>query len=107
MLDDCPLVTVVVPAYNVEKFIQKTIKSILNQNYSNIELIVINDHSTDGTLGAIKKAALSDKRIRLISNAFNQGLSNSRNIGIKSAHGKYIEFVDGDDRLKKMLSIFL
>ncbi len=91
-----PLVSIIIPAYNIEKYIGKCINSVLEQTYKNIEIIVVNDGSTDRTKAIIKEKAKADKRIRII-NQKNAGLSAARNIGIKNAKGDYIVFIDGDD----------
>ncbi|MFM7016782.1 MAG: glycosyltransferase family 2 protein [Bacteroidota bacterium] len=88
------LVSVVIPAYNASGFIVKTMQSILNQSYSDIELIIVNDGSTDNTLNAIQ--SINDSRIRIFSRD-NHGVSLSRNFGLQHALGKYIVFFDADD----------
>lgn len=95
-----PKVSIIVPVYNGEKFIKRTLASILDQCLSSIEVIVINDGSTDRTLEEI--ATLKDQRLRVISKV-NQGVSSARNLGIKEATGAYIGFVDADDRIAKEL----
>ena len=88
------LVSVIIPAYNVEDYIVNCLNSIVNQSYKKLEIIVINDGSTDDTLKKIK--SVKDKRIVLI-NQKNTGQSIARNKGIEKAKGKYIMFVDADD----------
>ena len=90
-----PLVSVVMPVYNVENFIDDAIDSILSQSYSNFEFIIINDGSTDHTLELIKKRF--DNRIVLINRKRNAGNYACRNIGCKMAKGEYICVMDGDD----------
>jgi len=90
-----PLLSVVMPVYNCEKYIEESIKSILNQTYRNFELIIIDDCSTDLTY--IKAAAFEDPRIILIKKKRNTGLSKSLNIGVAKANGEYIARMDGDD----------
>ncbi len=90
------LVSIVVPVYNVEKYINKCVNSLLNQTYKNIEIILVNDGSTDNSLAICLELAKKDKRIKVI-NKKNGGLSDARNKGIKSANGDYITFVDSDD----------
>jgi len=90
------LVSIIVPAYNVEKYIEKCIKSISNQNYQNIEIIVINDGSNDRTKEILANLSLSESRLHIIDQN-NSGVSSSRNVGIKKALGEYLIFVDGDD----------
>lgn len=93
-------VSVIVPAYNVEKYIEKTLRSIMEQSLKEIEIIVINDGSKDETLSIIKKLMIEDERIILI-NKINSGVSQARNDGIKIAKGEYISFIDGDDWIEK------
>lgn len=95
-----PLVTFVVPAYNVECYIERCIDSIRNQSCPNIEIIVINDGSTDKTRRIVESIASQDSRIYVVNNV-NQGVSASRNNGIELAKGKWIAFVDGDDYISK------
>lgn len=89
-----PLISVVVPAYNVEKTIKETIQSILNQTFTDFELIVINDGSTDGTLGVVK--TIEDTRLKVFSYE-NAGLPEARNRGIVRSTGEFITFIDADD----------
>ena len=93
------LVSIIIPVYNTEIFLDKCIKSVIGQTYNNIEIIIVNDGSTDNSIKIIKKYANNDKRIMLI-NQSNQGVSKARNEGIKKAKGKYILFVDGDDYIE-------
>lgn len=86
--------SVIVPVYNVEKYIEECIKSIINQSLKNIEIIVVNDGSTDKSIDIVNE--INDHRI-IIINKENGGLSSARNVGIKNAKGKYIAFVDSDD----------
>ncbi|MAN58583.1 MAG: capsular biosynthesis protein CpsI [Flavobacteriaceae bacterium] len=86
--------SIVLPLYNKEYYILKTVKSVLNQSYEEFELIIINDGSTDSSLE--KLDSIKDKRIRLI-NQSNQGVSISRNQGIKESKCEYIAFIDADD----------
>ena len=90
------LISIVVPIYNLELYIEDCILSIINQTYKNIEIILINDGSTDNTLNIITKISKYDSRVKIISSV-NQGCSNARNLGIDVARGNYIVFVDGDD----------
>jgi L-malate glycosyltransferase len=90
-----PKVSVIMPAYNAERYIREAIESILNQTFSDFELIVINDGSTDGTLECIR--SFPDPRIKIISNSKNLGIIRSRNIGLQAAKGEYIAKMDADD----------
>ena len=83
-----PLVSVIMPAYNGEKYIGAAIESILNQTYGNWELIIIEDKSTDNTLDVIQK--YKDSRISLYLNPCNKGIAYSTNLGITQSKGKYI-----------------
>lgn len=90
------LVSVIMPAYNMEKYIGDSIESVLNQNYINFELIIINDGSSDGTKEIIAKYQHMDERIIYIEQE-NHGVSVARNVGMSCAKGKYISFLDADD----------
>lgn len=92
------LLSVIVPIYNVKQYLSKCLDSIINQTYKNLEIICINDGSTDGSEIILNTYALEDNRIKVI-NQKNQGLSFARNIGMKYASGQYISFVDSDDYL--------
>lgn len=89
-----PLVSIIVPTYNVERYVEECIESLLNQTYSNIEILVLDDGSTDATVYLLKQ--YQDK-IQLIVNSNNKGQGARRNEGMKLAQGKYIYFVDSDD----------
>ena len=91
-----PLISIIIPIFNVEDKLNKCIQSVINQTYSNLEIILVNDGSTDNSFKICKEFENSDNRIKLIS-IENNGVSNARNIGIKNAKGKYIGFVDSDD----------
>lgn len=92
-------ISVIVPAYNAESTIERCLISILAQTYSQLEIIVVNDGSTDETENIIKKMSLIDGRIRLISIP-NNGVSHARNVGLDAAKGDYITFVDSDDTIE-------
>ncbi len=93
-------ISIIVPAYNVEKYISKCLDSIVEQTYKNIEIIVINDGSRDGTLNILKEYKEKDNRVIIIDKQ-NAGVSQARNDGLKKATGNYILFVDGDDWINK------
>lgn len=95
------LFSVIIPVYNVEKYIEKCIDSILNQSYKDYEIIIINDGSTDGSENILKKYN-NNKKITIITQE-NQGLSAARNAGIKKAKGDYIVLVDSDDYIEELL----
>ncbi|SYW05553.1 putative glycosyltransferase YfnE [Oenococcus oeni] len=100
-ITNIPLVSILVPARNIEKYIKRCLRSLLEQTYSCIEIIVIDDFSEDGTSKLIEDASKLDNRIKVLKNKKCLGLSESRNKGIDFASGKYIVFVDGDDYVKK------
>lgn len=91
-----PKVSIIVPIYNAEKYLPKCLDSIITQSINNIEIICINDGSTDDSLDILKKYATKDARIKLI-NQINSGQSVARNKGLDIATGDYIYFVDADD----------
>lgn len=91
-----PLVSVIVPAYNMEQYIAETLDSILRSTYENIEVIVIDDGSTDATISIVEEFIKRENRIRLFKQK-NSGPSRARNNGIQNSHGQYILPVDSDD----------
>lgn len=94
------LVSVIVPVYNAENYLQECIDSLITQTYKKIEIILINDGSQDNSIGICRRNAVKDKRIKVFDNE-NKGVSATRNMGIKQALGKYICFVDSDDYVEK------
>ncbi len=95
------LISVIIPVYNNEKYFIKCIASVLRQTYKNIEIIIINDCSTDNSEKIILGYKEKDKRIIYLSNEKNIGVGRSRNIGIEHAKGKYIYFLDSDDFIEE------
>lgn len=93
-------VSIIVPVYNVEKYLERCLDSIINQTFKDIEVIALNNGSTDNSLNILLEYAEKDKRIKVIDN-YNLGVSEARNIGIREANGKYIVFVDSDDWIDK------
>ena len=89
-------ISIIVPIYNMQKYLKKCLNSLLLQTLRDIEIICINDGSTDGSLAILQDFAAKDKRIKIV-NQKNSGVSAARNAGIKKASGKYVMFVDGDD----------
>ena len=90
------LISIIIPVYNVSKYLDKCVKSILLQTYSNLEIILVNDGSTDGSGVLCDELKKTDKRICVIHKP-NGGLSDARNAGLDIATGDYIGFVDSDD----------
>lgn len=95
------LVSVIMPAYNCEKFIEQAVNSVLMQTYSNLELVVIDDGSKDNTAKIVDGLSKSDLRIKLYINNENMGVSAARNRGISLASGDWIAFLDSDDIWEK------
>ena len=93
-----PLISVVVPIYNTSKYLPRCLNSIINQTYKNLEIICINDGSTDNSLSILQNYAQKDSRIKITTQK-NAGLSAARNTGIIKSTGKYITFVDSDDEI--------
>ena len=92
------LVSVIIPVYNSEKFLYRSVVSVLEQSYKNIELILVNDGSTDSSGKICDEFAQSDLRVKVIHQE-NKGVSVARNTAIKEANGDYITFLDSDDEL--------
>lgn len=93
-----PLVSVIMPAYNAEKYIEQSIDSVISQTYANWELLITDDRSIDSTQQIVKKIAHKDNRIKLFINTENGGAGVARNNSIKKAKGRYIAFLDADDQ---------
>lgn len=93
------MISIIVPVYNVEEYLEECLESIRKQTYQNIEVILVNDGSTDGSQAICEHFCQTDKRFRLI-NQKNQGQSVARNHGVKESLGEYIMFVDSDDVIK-------
>lgn len=94
------LISIIVPIYNCEKYLEESINSIINQTYHNLEIILVNDGSTDKSLNICKKFADRDERIKILSQE-NKGATFARNSGLKKSKGKYLMFFDADDILCK------
>ena len=91
------LVSIIMAAYNAEKTIEQAINSVLNQTYTNFELLVVNDCSKDRTAELVKSIAATDGRVRLISNVKNSGVSYTRKYALEEATGSWIAILDSDD----------
>ena len=99
MTKNNPLVSVIVPVYNAAKFLPTCLNSIINQTYQNLEVIIINDGSTDNSPDIIEQYNEKDNRIKAFTQK-NQGLSGARNTGLSKATGDYVTFVDSDDKIE-------
>ncbi len=95
-----PLVSIITPVYNCERYLADTIESILSQTYENWELLLINDASHDGSSEIAKHYQSKDHRIHLFHLSSNSGAAVARNLGLTRATGKYVAFLDGDDLWK-------
>ncbi len=91
-----PLISVIIPAYNIEKYIGECLDSVINQSYKNLEILVVNDGSKDNTAQVIEEYVIRDNRIKHLLKE-NSGVSDTRNYGLDRAKGDLISFVDGDD----------
>ena len=93
----CPLISVVMPVYNVSDYVIESVESIVNQTYPNLEIIIVDDASTDSTFEILKNKYGSNKKIKIFRNNYNKKISYSLNYGIDKAKGQYIARIDGDD----------
>ena len=91
-----PLVSIVIPVYNVERYLRMCLDSVMMQTYTNLEIVCINDGSPDGSGFILREYAAKDKRIKILE-IENQGLSGARNVGIANCKGDYLMFLDSDD----------
>ena len=97
---DQNLISVIVPVYNVEDYLEECINSILSQTYTNLEILIVNDGSTDNSLEILQKFSQKDSRISIFTKE-NGGLSSARNYAIDRANGKYFTFIDSDDYIEE------
>ena len=94
------LISIIVPVYNVESYLERCVNSIINQTYHNLEIILVDDGSPDGSGDLCDKLAKNDDRITVYHKK-NGGLSDARNYGVQNANGEYITFIDSDDFVAK------
>ena len=94
-----PKVSICIPVYNVEKYIEECLETIVNQTYTNIEIIVVNDCTPDRSMDVVRKYAAKDDRIKILNHNENKGLMRARETGYKAATGDYITFCDSDDKM--------
>ena len=95
-MEEKELISVIIPIYNAEKYLRQCLESVINQTYKQLEIILVNDGSTDGSLSVCYEYQKKDSRIIIISQQ-NEGAFKARKNAIKIANGKYVAFVDGDD----------
>ena len=97
---ETPLVSIITPAFNSEKFIAETIRSVQNQTYKNWEMIIVDDRSIDNTLSIVREMARNDTRVKVHSLEKNSGTGLARNVALTKCSGRYIAFLDADDLWK-------
>lgn len=110
--DIMPLVSIITPLFNAEKYIEKTVLSIIEQSYTNWELLIVDDCSRDSSYKVVQKISEKDKRIKIIKLKENLGAAVARNTGIENANGRFIAFLDSDDtwhpkKLEKQIKFML
>ena len=91
------LVSIIMPSWNTARFIEESIQSVIAQTYTNWELLIVDDASTDNSLAEARKFEKTDARIKVFASEKNRGVSASRNFAIKHASGRYVAFLDSDD----------
>jgi len=96
MMDGGPVVSVVVPAFNAAATIEETLQSISQQTHRNLEVIVVDDGSSDDTAALVRRHSVRDPRFRVISQP-NGGVASARNAGVRASHGEFVAFIDADD----------
>lgn len=96
-IDSPPLISVVIPSFNREHFLDRCLDSVTQQSYKNIEVLLIDDHSTDKTVRLVSERMTRDSRIRLLTNTRAKGISGARNTGLEAAQGEFNAFQDTDD----------
>ena len=99
-------VSIIIPVYNNEKYVEKCIRSVMEQTFRNIEIIIIDDGSQDDSVEILNRLAAEDKRIVLVHQE-NGGVAIARNRGLELAKGEYVTFIDGDDYVAKNILHFL
>lgn len=109
---EIPLVSIIIPMYNAALFIEETIQTVLQQTYSNIEIIVVDDCSTDASYDVVSQLCQQHENISLLQNRKNSGVGFSRNAGVRHAKGRFISFLDADDlwlpdKLEKQVKFML
>ena len=93
------MISIIIPIYNTEKYLEEWLQSIISQTYQKFEVICVNDASTDNSLKILEKYAQSDSRIKIINHKKNKGVATARNTGIKNTKSEYITFIDSDDKV--------
>ena len=101
MVKENPLISIVIPMYNAEKYIKETLNSVFNQTFTDYEIIIVNDCSKDNSLEIVKDIQKEHPNLTIINNEKNLNVAESRNIGVKNAKGSWIAFLDADDKWVK------
>ena len=96
-----PKISVIIPVYNTEKYLEQCLESVINQTYKDLEIICVNDASTDNSFDVINEYSKKDSRIKYINFETNKGVSAARNVGLEAATGDYICFIDSDDWIEQ------
>lgn len=94
-------ISVIIPIYNVEKYVEECLNSVINQTYKNLEILCVDDCGNDNSIKVVEEIAKKDERIKILSYGENKGVSFARNYGIEKASGDYIYFIDSDDFIEK------
>src|SRR5690625_5014110 len=100
-MKEYPLISIVLPTYNVEKYIKRCVESLLNQTVNNYEIIFVDDKGNDNSIKIINPYVKKHNNIKIITNEKNLGTFHSRRIGVNNAKGKYVIFIDPDDEIEK------
>ncbi len=90
MINHSKLVSIIIPVYNVDQYLSKCLDSVIHQTYHNLEIVCVNDASSDNSLEILKKYAYEDDRIKILNNAHNKRLASSRNIALKAVRGDFV-----------------
>ena len=96
-MGNTPVVSVVMPAYNAATYLPNTVQSVLEQSFKDLELLIVDDASSDHTFEVVEKLSATDSRITYIKLDENQGVANARNVGVQHSRGEYVAFLDSDD----------
>ena len=99
-----PIVSIIVPVYNAEETLRRCIESVLNQGFTDFELLLVDDGSTDSSAGICREYENGDRRVRVIRKE-NTGVSDTRNLGLSEARGTFVQFLDSDDWITRQIFI--
>ena len=99
-MESKPFLSVIMPVYNAEQYVKQAVKSVLSQTFSDLEIICVNDASKDASLSALLELQSTDSRVKVINSKENVGAGGARNLGLETAEGTYITFIDADDAIE-------